>query len=111
MKIKPHLLLSRSRCVKFTYICLPVHWFHYTCKHKAVYSTLTYSYSLVCGDFAFTVLTFVMSFVLTDKDECESNPCPDGSVCMDHIDGYQCKCLPDSKPGCENTAAREYPFK
>ncbi|KAJ8043269.1 Fibropellin-1 [Holothuria leucospilota] len=47
----------------------------------------------------------LVSGVASQKDECESNPCPDGSVCIDYVDGYQCKCVRGSKPGCENTAA------
>ena len=31
---------------------------------------------------------------IVDIDECLSNPCSNGGTCKDHINGYDCSCLP-----------------
>ena len=30
----------------------------------------------------------------TQIQECVSNPCLNGAICQDQIDGYQCLCMP-----------------
>ena len=31
---------------------------------------------------------------LVDINECESNPCQNGGICTDVVNGYTCKCSP-----------------
>ena len=31
-------------------------------------------------------------YLLSDINECESNPCENGGVCEDVVDGYLCTC-------------------
>ena len=33
------------------------------------------------------------SCLLTDIDECKSNPCRNGATCANEIGGYSCKCM------------------
>lgn len=33
-------------------------------------------------------------FVLTDIDDCQSNPCQNGGTCIDEINSFVCLCLP-----------------
>ena len=31
---------------------------------------------------------------IVDIDECISNPCSNGGTCTDHVNGYDCSCIP-----------------
>lgn len=33
-------------------------------------------------------------FLLTDVDDCQSEPCENGGTCIDKIDSFLCLCLP-----------------
>ena len=40
----------------------------------------------------------------TQIQECVSNPCLNGAICQDQIDGYQCLCM----PGYTGTNIKKY---
>ena len=35
-----------------------------------------------------------MYVILTDIDECDSNPCQNAGTCQDNVNGYECACVP-----------------
>ena len=35
---------------------------------------------------------FVWAFLSSDMNECDSNPCTNGTTCVDGINGYNCTC-------------------
>ena len=35
---------------------------------------------------------FVYLFVISDVDECASNPCLNDGTCVDRLDGFTCQC-------------------
>ena len=42
-------------------------------------------------------------FVLSDIDECSSNPCQNGGTCTDGVNSYSCACVAGtSGVNCEN---------
>jgi len=42
---------------------------------------------------------WLMSFyLLTDTNECQSNPCQNGGICVDGVNSFTCLC-PSSKAG------------
>lgn len=44
----------------------------------------------------------VMTVVLSDVDDCQSNPCENGGTCIDKEDSFVCLCLPSySGDRCE----------
>ena len=50
-------------------------------------------------------------FIFTDIDECASNPCQNGGVCIDGINGYTCNCAPGyTGVNCEISKFRVYLF-
>ena len=52
-----------------------------------------------------------------DNNECLSQPCKNGATCQDHVNHYQCLCLPDmfgqtcEIGGCCHVVADDYDIK
>ena len=42
----------------------------------------------------FDVLLDLLYCELVDMNECESNPCTNGGTCVNHVNRFQCTCLP-----------------
>lgn len=40
----------------------------------------------------FTVTSFDRYLIYADIDECSPNPCSNGGICKDGINGYTCTC-------------------
>ncbi|XP_071622275.1 protein crumbs homolog 2 isoform X4 [Heliangelus exortis] len=53
-----------------------------------------FSYSQAAGFLCWCQPGFAGETCLTDIDECESQPCQNGGLCVDLVDGFLCHCLP-----------------
>ncbi|OPJ67614.1 crumbs-like protein 2 isoform B [Patagioenas fasciata monilis] len=53
-----------------------------------------FSYSQAAGFLCWCQPGFAGETCFTNIDECESQPCQNGGLCVDRIDGFLCHCLP-----------------
>ena len=45
--------------------------------------------------FSFLILGYTGIHCETNIDECQSNPCQNGAICTDLLNGYRCLCTPE----------------
>ena len=77
----------------YIHACTHVH----TCVHAHdPYLSERYSTALVRQAMAgpvYDIGYYYSMLIVSDIDECASQPCQNGSTCTDLVDGYQCSCV------------------